>query len=132
MVKIVECSICLGTIPKGHVKALNFKNNNLKQVEKLACGHFFHKICISRWEEIASSCPSCRHVIKPHKNEWVNQYHFPQSVVDAINFADLLGIEILRDNMTHEEMKELEHLDVIGTIIKTLANQIFRFSLRYL
>ena len=30
------------------------------QVAILACGHVFHKVCISRWSRMATSCPICR------------------------------------------------------------------------
>ena len=39
----VQCIICLD-----------------KCANKIACGHYFHKKCISDWEEQSKTCPICR------------------------------------------------------------------------
>ena len=36
------------------------KFNMLTYVYFTACGHHFHKHCLSRWSVYASSCPMCR------------------------------------------------------------------------
>lgn len=44
----IECSICFE----------NYISNNL--IEKLNCGHCFHKSCIIQWTKHNRSCPLCR------------------------------------------------------------------------
>ena len=39
----VQCTICLE-----------------KCTTKLACGHFFHKKCIDKWQKVSPFCPVCR------------------------------------------------------------------------
>jgi hypothetical protein len=46
--KIHECPICLLKI-KAKVSE-----------KKLACGHVFHKVCITKWGDYNKSCPLCR------------------------------------------------------------------------
>ena len=47
-----ECSICLGEMI---VK------------ERLFCGHYFHKKCITSWCETSKTCPICRRTISNNK-----------------------------------------------------------------
>jgi E3 ubiquitin-protein ligase ATL41 len=43
------CSICLDNIGRG--------------ISLPTCKHFFHKECITKWMEQASTCPYCRAII---------------------------------------------------------------------
>jgi hypothetical protein len=43
-----ECSICLEVFDK------------YSNVNKLKCGHIYHKICIIEWLSKDYSCPNCR------------------------------------------------------------------------
>jgi hypothetical protein len=46
------CSICLES-----------NKNDEKVSEKLICGHFYHKDCISQWLENNTTCPLCRVIV---------------------------------------------------------------------
>lgn len=48
------CAICMD--PLGAAPAL---------IVKLACGHMFHRTCISKWAGSNSTCPECRRRIDP-------------------------------------------------------------------
>ena len=45
-----ECSICLSEIIPGSYRITN-------------CGHYFHKNCLARWNNMGNnSCPNCRYI----------------------------------------------------------------------
>jgi len=44
---IEDCSICILSM-------------EIKDIERLRCGHMFHRNCLSTWMEINNICPSCR------------------------------------------------------------------------
>ncbi|XP_034119231.1 uncharacterized protein LOC132795639 [Drosophila nasuta] len=46
------CSICIESITEG--------DTILADLQRLACDHWFHKICLRAWLIRASNCPNCR------------------------------------------------------------------------
>lgn len=46
---IQECSICFTTI----------QTNDKYQLD---CNHFYHKLCIKKWEKRRNTCPLCRKI----------------------------------------------------------------------
>ncbi|KAL2457581.1 putative E3 ubiquitin-protein ligase XERICO [Abeliophyllum distichum] len=53
-----ECSVCLS----------EFKQN--AEVNRLSCGHVFHKSCLEKWLKYWNvTCPLCRNHMMPHEVE---------------------------------------------------------------
>ena len=42
-----DCSICLGSM-------------EIQYIERLRCGHMFHRECLSVWMDLKNQCPTCR------------------------------------------------------------------------
>lgn len=53
---VIDCSICMECIELGVV------------VIQLACGHWYHPLCVTDWLRIGDSCPACRRkiLLLPH------------------------------------------------------------------
>ena len=43
----IDCPICMGSM-------------EINEIERLRCGHMFHRECLSAWMNLKYNCPSCR------------------------------------------------------------------------
>ena len=50
-----ECLICLNPL----------RSSRPRGPSELPCGHNFHRRCIEEWRQTSSTCPTCRHPLRP-------------------------------------------------------------------
>jgi hypothetical protein len=68
-VNISVCSICLCNNDEYCYTINSRPFENLNSIERISCGHVFHKVCLNRWISRHNTCPMCR-------SEIISLYNF--------------------------------------------------------
>ena len=69
-----ECPICLEEL-------------NINEIQKLECGHIFHKLCINEWGKKKPICPLCR------------KYFFSDIHIHANSTIEIIAMMVLLEDI---------------------------------